>query len=158
MAGWSEFAAAAPELAEEAAGLLSARRHLTIATLRPDGAPRISGIEVQIRDGEIWFGSMWRSPKALDLQRDPRFALHSGSADPPGWAGDAKVSGRAVEIDDEAEKARTVDAAGGAPPGPFHLFRADIEEVVVLRLGDPADHLVARRWTQSGGLRRLTLR
>jgi hypothetical protein len=29
-----------------------------------------------------------------------------------------------------------------APPGPSHLFRADISELVVVRLGDPADHLV----------------
>ena len=47
-----------------------------------DGAPRISGIEAQFLGGELWFGSMAGARKALDLRRDPRFALHSGSADP----------------------------------------------------------------------------
>ena len=158
MAGWADFEAAAPDLAAEARHFLEAGRHLTLATIRPDGAPRISGTEVQLRDGAMWFGSMWRSPKALDLQRDPRFALHSASTEPPDWVGDAKVSGRVVEIHDPDEKSRAIAAAGGAPPGPFHLFRAEIEEVVVIVLGDPADHLVARRWTPGGGLRRLELR
>ncbi len=158
MASWSEFANAAPDLAGDASRFLSARTHLTLATIRPDGSPRISGTEVQIRDGEMWFGSMWRSPKALDLRRDPRFALHSASIDPPEWSGDAKVYGTVEEVADEAEKARTVAAAGGAPPGPFHLFRALISEVVVVQLGDPADHLAVRRWTAAGGVRALELR
>jgi len=158
MASWSAFAEAAPDLGEEARRFLQAGRHLTLATLRGDGAPRISGIEVQIRDGQMWFGSMWRSPKALDLRRDPRFALHSASVDPPEWAGDAKVSGWVEEIHDPHEKAKAVEEAGGAPPGPFHLFRAELDEVVVVRLGEPPDHLAVRRWTAAGGLRSLELR
>lgn len=59
--------------------------HKTLATLRRDGSPRSSGIEATFAQGELWMGSMWRSTKALDLQRDPRFALHSGSTDPPAW-------------------------------------------------------------------------
>ena len=88
MARWSEFEAEAPELAQAALARLRAHKHLTIATLRKDGSPRISGIEVEIVDGELQFGSMWRAVKALDLLRDPRFALHSGSDDPPDWSGD----------------------------------------------------------------------
>ena len=87
MASWGRFAAEAPGIAEAARAFFEARKHLTLATLRRDGAPRISGIEVQILDDDLWLGSMWRSPKALDLRRDPRFALHSSSIDPPEWAG-----------------------------------------------------------------------
>ena len=36
--------------------------------------------------------------KARDLQRDPRYALHSGSEDPDGWTGDAKIAGVAEEV------------------------------------------------------------
>ena len=158
MATWEQLAEMAPAVAADAQGFLQVGKHLTLATLRRDGAPRISGIEVQIRDGELWFGSMWQSPKAKDLQRDPRFALHSASLSPPEWVGDAKVSGRAVEIDDEDEKARTVDAAGGAPPGPFHLFRAELDEVIVVRLGDPEDHLAVTRWTPAEGVQVHVLR
>jgi hypothetical protein len=148
---WGTVAAEAPELAREALTVLESRRHLVLATIRPDGSPRVSGIEVQFLDDELWVGSMWRSPKALDLRRDPRFALHGGTVDPPEWDGDAKVSGRAVEVDDPLAKQRITAAAGGAPPGPFHLFRLDVEELVLIRVGDPADHLVVRRWTPATG-------
>src|SRR6266513_2764080 len=98
MPSWSQVEAEAPELAALARGFLDAHVHKTIATLRRDGSPRISGIEVDFRDGELMLGSMWRAVKALDLRRDPRFALHSGSDDPPGWTGDAKVAGTVEEI------------------------------------------------------------
>jgi hypothetical protein len=133
VASWSEFEAAAPELARLARERLEAHPYLTIATLRRDGSPRISGIECSFEDGELWFGSMARGVKALDLQRDPRFALHSGTdhADEP-FTGDAKVSGRAVEV---------------ATDGDSHRFRADITEVSTVRHGgDPPDHLVIDSW------------
>lgn len=44
------------------------------------------------------------------------------------------------------------DASGGeAPPGPSNLFRADIAEVVLVRLGDPADHIVFELWRPRAG-------
>src|SRR5919198_6363126 len=101
MASWSEVEAQAPELAARARRFFDAFKHKTMATLRRDGSPRISGTEVEFEDGEMWIGSMSRAVKARDLQRDPRFALHSGSADPPHWPGDAKVAGRAQEMTQE---------------------------------------------------------
>lgn len=148
MASWHEVEESEPEFAARARGLLDARAHKTIATLRRDGSPRISGIEATFVEGDLWFGSMWRAVKALDLQRDPRVALHSGAADPPDWTGDAKVAGRVAEIDDDERRTAIVAAQGHGegPPGPFHLFRIEIEEVVVTRLGEPADHLVIELW------------
>ncbi len=134
MATWSEFEQAAPELADFARERLEAHRHLTIATLRRDGAPRISGIECEFSDGELWFGSMGQGVKALDLLRDPRFALHSGTGDAARFDGDAKVSGLAVEVPSE---------------GDAHRFRANIHEVSTVRHGgDPADHLVIDSWRE----------
>jgi Pyridoxamine 5'-phosphate oxidase len=141
MATWREFEAAAPELAARVKQLFEAQKHLTIATLRRDGSPRISGIECTFRDGELWFGSMANAVKALDLRRDPRFALHSGTGDsarwegdPARWQGDAKLSGRVEEQPDGSES---------------HLFRAEIEEVVTVVLGgDPPDHLLIDSWRE----------
>ena len=152
MASWREVEAEAPELAAAARRFLDAHVHKTLATLRRDGSPRISGTEALFADGELWFGGMWRSMKALDLQRDPRFALHSGSADPPEWTGDAKVAGRVDEVTDPARKAAVI--GGSAPPGPSHLFRADVTELSVVRLGEPADHLVIESWHAGRGVRR----
>ena len=84
MPSWSVVEDEAPELAAPARRFLDAHVHKTLATLRRDGSPRISGTEVAFAEGELWLGSMWRSLKALDLLRDPRFALHSGSADRTG--------------------------------------------------------------------------
>ena len=151
MSRWSEIEAEAPELTAVARGFLEAHKHLTLATLRRDGAPRISGIEMLFKEGEAWIGSMPNGVKALDLRRDPRFAVHSGSDDPDeGWKGDAKFAGRVEEIDDD-ERRRAV-VGDNAPPGPLHLFRCDVTELVVVRLGEPADHLVIDSWHEGRGL------
>lgn len=158
MARWSEIERDVPELAVDVRGFMDAGAHKSLATLRADGSPRVSAIEATFLDGDLWLGSMWHSPKARDLQRDPRFALHSTSAEPGAWVGDAKVAGTMIEVHDDRPKQRLLDARGGGPPGPFHLFRAEISELVVIRLGQPEDHLVVRRWTVEGGERRSELR
>lgn len=154
MAGWSEVETEAPELSALAREFLLAHTHLTLATLRKDGAPRISGTEIILAEGELWLGSMPNAVKALDLQRDPRFAVHSGSDDPDkGWKGDAKFAGRVEEIEDDERKRAIVGGEG--PPGPMHLFRCDVTELVVVRLGEPADHLVIESWHEGRGVSRL---
>jgi pyridoxamine 5'-phosphate oxidase-like protein len=159
MASWNEVEVAAPELAGRARAVFDAHKHKLLATLRRDGSPRISGIEATFADGELWLGMMPGSRKALDLRRDPRLALHSTSLDPSDdpttWAGDAKLAGRAVEVDDPALKERFV---GGGPPGGAHLFRVDVTELVHTRVGDPADHLVIELWQPGRGVRRMQRR
>ncbi len=151
MATWTEFEAAAPELAETARRLLVAHTHKTLASLRRDGSPRISGTETTFADGDLWIGSMWQARKARDLQRDPRFALHSGSDDPPEWNGDAKLAGVAEEITDP-ERVKQINGHE-APPGPSHLFRLDLREVSVVRLHESGRALVIEVWTPDGGVR-----
>ena len=58
MAAWSEIEQAEPEFAQRVRQMFDAGRHKTIATLRADGSPRISGIECEFTDGELRFGSM----------------------------------------------------------------------------------------------------
>jgi nitroimidazol reductase NimA-like FMN-containing flavoprotein (pyridoxamine 5'-phosphate oxidase superfamily) len=158
MASWREVEEAEPEFAQAVRERLDAGKHKTLATLRRDGSPRISGTEATFFDGDLWFGSMWRSRKALDLRRDPRMALHSASEDPPEWSGDAKVAGRVEEVDDEERRRDLVRAQGHegeGPSGQYHLFRIDISEVVLTRLGDPADHLSIELWREGEGLKRM---
>jgi Pyridoxamine 5'-phosphate oxidase len=159
MASWNEIESSAPELAARARTAFDAHKHKVLATLRRDGSPRISGIEAGFGDGELWLGMMPGSRKALDLRRDPRLALHSASVDPPddptAWPGDAKLTGRAVEVDDP-ERQRKLGA--GDDPAGAHLFRVDITELVHTRVGDPADHLVIDLWQEGKGLRRMQRR
>jgi len=133
---------------------LDTHAHKTIATLRRDGSPRISGTETEFADGELWIGSMWQALKARDLQRDPRFALHSGSADPPEWDGDAKLAGTAEEITDP-ERVREING-DKAPPGPSHLFRLELREVSTVGLNAQRNALVIEIWTPEQGVRTIT--
>jgi hypothetical protein len=151
MPSWSEFEAAAPELAASVRALLDAHTHKTLATLRRDSSPRVSGTETRLADGELWIGSMWEARKARDLQRDPRFALHSGSDDPPDWSGDAKLAGVAEEVTDP-ERVRAING-GSAPAGPSHLFRLDLREVSTVGLDDSRKALLIRVWTPERGVR-----
>ncbi len=148
MARWSDVEREQPEFAARVRAAFDARKHKTIATLRADGSPRISGIEADFQDGDLTFGSMSGSRKGADLVRDPRFALHSATVDPPeddptGWPGEAKVAGRALvagDVDDEASGV---------------LFRAELDEVVMTGLNDAGDRLVVELWRPGQPLRRV---
>jgi len=159
MASWGEIETDAPDLAHLAQALLEAHVHKFLATLRADGSPRISGIEAKFIEGDLWFGSMPGSRKGADLARDPRFALHSGSIDPPGWEGDAKVSGVVEKIVDRDRKA-AIFAAMGAPAEMVEdgseLYRCDVREVAVTRLTAAKDELEIDYWSAAGGVRSLT--
>ena len=148
MTRWQDFEEAAPEFAQRVRALFDAHRHKTIATLRADGSPRISGIETVFEDGELVFGSMPNARKGADLRRDPRFALHSATIDPiegseAEWPGEGKISGRAI-------------AAGPITEGPDgETFHADIAEVVHTHLNEAASLLVIEWWTPALGLQRI---
>jgi Pyridoxamine 5'-phosphate oxidase len=147
MTTWSDLETAEPEFAQRVRALFDARKHKTIATLRADGSPRISGIEARFEDGELVFGSMPNARKGADLRRDPRFALHSATIDPVAgseadWPGEAKISGRAIP-------------AGPTEAGASDHFHADIADVVHTHLDDKATRLVVEWWTPTHGLRRI---
>ena len=137
---WAGFAQQAPELARDVRAAFAVRKHCTMATLRADGGPRISGTEVQLDDGELHVGSMPGARKAQDLLRDGRLAIHSPTVDPPegdesSWAGEAKVAGRAVEVESD-------DAS--------HRFRIDVDEVVHTAVD--GDRLRIRSWHRGRGV------
>jgi hypothetical protein len=156
MTNWNDIEVDAPELAALVRGRFGAHGLGYLATLRRDGAPRISGVEPLFADHEVWLGMMWESRKALDLRRDGRCSLHSANVDKDVAAGDARIDAVAVEHTSEADlrQARQAFAeATGYPPtdGAMHLFRLDIAGVVFLR---PAgDHLEIRSWTPGTGER-----
>lgn len=148
MSNWAAVAAADTEFADRVRRVFDAHRHKVLATLRRDGSPRVSGIEVEFADGEVLMGMMAGSVKAQDLRRDPRLALHAASEDPPqddpgSWLGDAKIAGRAVEVTAPADEDE-----------PAHRFQVDITEVVLTRVGRPADHLLIESWHEGRGLER----
>jgi hypothetical protein len=146
MAAWKDVERAEPGFAARVRRLFDAGRHKTIATLRADGSPRISGIECEFTRGELRFGSMPGARKGADLRRDPRFALHGPAFHPQEgkeaeWPGEAKIAGRAVPA----------GPAGDGTAGDH--FTADISEAVITRLNPEATLLVIESWTPQRGLR-----
>lgn len=150
MATWHDFAASEPDFAQRVRELFTAHKHHTMATLRKDGAPRISGTEVEFAEDGLAIGIMAGALRADDLRRDGRVALHSctvdPSEDPTAWPGDAKVSGIASEV---------VNHNG--PTGSYR-FIIDLTGVVITKVGTPADHLVIETWHPDRGLRRIERR
>lgn len=149
-ARWSAVEAAVPDFAGLVRERFGAFKHHVLATLRKDGAPRLSGLEADFRHGELWLGMMTGSRKALDLRRDPRFGLYANPGPGTDMAGgDVRVSGLAVEVTDLEVIARYV--ADVKPPEPFHLFRAVLTEVV--RTSIEAPYIVLESWRPGGPLR-----
>ena len=148
MARWQDVVDSEPEFARAVQTIFDAGKHKTLATLRKNRGPRISGIEMQLSGGEAWVGMMPNSQKLADVLRDPRIALHSPSEEPPDdpqrgdeWSGDAKVSGRVIVMD-----APMRESLGAAADQAGTYFTIDIDEVVLTRVGTPADHLVVQLW------------
>ncbi|NJP50636.1 pyridoxamine 5'-phosphate oxidase family protein [Streptomyces sp. SBST2-5] len=178
---WEAFVTAEPDLARTVEQRFGAYTHHVLATLRKDGSPRTTGLEVRFFDGELWFGMMPDSRKALDLRRDPRFALQANPGEGTGMGGgDVRISGRAFEVDDEeirrkytrgqtdaTEEAaeRAAEAAGNTGSGKeteekaeeperFHLFRTELTEVVRTYVEDEK-YLVMQVWKPGEPVRTL---
>jgi hypothetical protein len=111
-----------------------------LATLRRDGAPRVSGSEVEFIGPNLMFGSMPGARKAADLLRDGRCAIHAHPGD-----GDAKVMGIAVEITGPAK------AAFESPPG-VHDFRLDLTGAVLTYVDAATELLVIEHWRPGSGV------
>ncbi len=150
---WAAFTTAAPELAKIAEERFGAFTHHVLATLRKDGSPRTTGLEVRFVHGELWLGMMPDSLKALDLRRDPRFALQANPGPGTGTVGgDVRINGRAVEVEDAGTKGAYVKEV--EPPQPFHLFRTELTEVVRTYVEDDA-YLVVEVWKPGEPVRTL---
>jgi hypothetical protein len=168
---WKAFEESEPEFAARVHALFNAGRHKTIATLRADGSPRISGTECEFADGDLTFGSMTGARKGADLRRDPRFALHGPTVHPVAgkeseWPGEAKIAGCARLVGAGAQRSDSPAEVGGAETAgaeaaraetadPPDMFIADITEVVVTCLNAEATRLVVESWTPERGLRRI---
>ena len=159
---WAAFAAAEPEFARTVEARFGAYTHHVLATLRKDGSPRTTGLEATFKNGELWLGMMADSMKALDLRRDPRFSLMANPGEGTGMGGgDVRISGRAIEVEDpevkasygqDPEKEEPPKREEVEQPEPFHLFRAELTEVVRTYVEDEK-YLVLQIWQPGGPVR-----
>lgn len=153
MTTWSEFSKAAPRIAE-----IFVRRHAAtgnlcmLATLRADGFPRISPMEPRLFEDHLVIGGMPGTSKFADLQRDPRFSLHTATVDTHVADGDAKVWGEVVNVPDKAVHERFTEALyadtgfdlrGQEFP---YFYVADLVGAAAVEVGD--GHMDVTVWKQ----------
>ena len=132
MASWSEFAAASPQLAAGIRALLQQYGPGMgyLATVRPDGGPRVHPVSPVITDSGLYCFVV-NSPKRRDLERDGRYALH---AYPPEETDDeAYISGRAAPVTDPLVVARLADTLRAAPEVDWRLFELTVETAMLRR-------------------------
>ena len=96
---------------------------------------------------------MWRSKKALDLERDSRISLATPQTHHDAPFPDLKLYGRAVEIVDRARKSALEDAQEAKinwrPTEPYHVFAVDIERAGFISFGKDRRMM---RWSVESGL------
>jgi hypothetical protein len=135
MASWSAFAAAQPTLAAGIRALILQYGPglAYLATIRPDGGPRLHPVSPVITD-EALYCFVVRSPKRLDLERDGRYALHSY---PPEETDDeAYVAGHATPVHDPLVVARLAHALHASPQVDWRLFELSVERAMLRRHGN----------------------
>jgi len=107
MITWTEFERQQPALAD------AGRRQLYqisiglafLATVRPDGGPRVHPVCPVISDAGLHL-LIVAGPKRADLRRDGRYALHSETCPPPRQDDGFALAGRAREVTDAALQLR----------------------------------------------------
>jgi hypothetical protein len=152
---WSAFASDTPELAAVVQDVLVRHGFAFAGTIRSDGSPRISPVEVHVSDGRLFAVLIPRTAKARDLDRDPRITLQTpiASAGAPGL--EVKLRARAIDVLDprlRTAMAASVEVASGWRPGTqWRYCELFLSSVSVLDWVD--GDMLLHRWTATHGLR-----
>ncbi len=135
---WGEFKQRQPEMAERGAFLLK-RNGVGlgfIATVRPDGGPRVHPCCPNVTADGLWVFIVETSPKYRDLLRDPRFALHAFPADEDE---EFYVAGLASPVEDGDVREAIVAVHHYRPRDDEKLFELRIERAL---------HTTWQNWAQ----------
>jgi Pyridoxamine 5'-phosphate oxidase len=142
---WQDLAEAAPELATFGAERLH-DQVAYLATMKPDGAPRLSPVRPVVTGGRLFLFTEPASPKVRDLESDARYALHgTATSDQPWDLREFAVEGTARRVTDS--NIRTAANAGSAFPRDerFLLFELDVSAALSTVYG-PDGRPRRQRW------------
>jgi hypothetical protein len=158
---WSEFRSQIPELAEQARKLFGRNMLALIGTIRSDGSPRISPVEVFFTPDELLVGMMRQSKKAFDLMRNPRCVVHNTISDPNGSQPELKLYCRSILGDDHTRsrycKAYT-ERWKRKPPHSFpaYVFSMDVDSAALIRYDTQKNQMIVKSWSSKSGLKERT--
>ena len=122
---WEEFEQSAPELAAFGRERLH-RRVCYLATVRKDGAPRVHPVTPLIAGGHLLVFMYPTSPKAHDLRRDGRFALHTSVLDNSGTGGEFAITGHTRLVESAGLRKAAEEIARHSAPDRYILFEFEI--------------------------------
>jgi hypothetical protein len=149
---WSELDSQSPQVARLGKRLLQSSAVAFLATVRPDGAPRVHPVCPVLWNGDLFVGLIDRTPKARDLRRDPRCVLHAlpGPGDCEFWVeAVAEPVSEAVALRHAIENPRLK-----LPPGDT-LFRLELRaaHATLFQPGEGNRPVPSRRhWRAAGNL------
>jgi hypothetical protein len=148
MVSWRSFEEEAGSLASFGRDRIDQRVSF-LATVRADGGPRVHPVTPWVGDGRLYVRMYPTSPKAADLERDPRFALHSMMDNDDGIGGEFVVHGHAARVDPPEEIASAYAAIGGPwADRTYVLFELEVDDVMATEYA--GDDPVRRRWRGDG--------
>jgi Pyridoxamine 5'-phosphate oxidase len=127
---WRDLERADPDLAAAGASRLQGRGVAYLATVSPEGAPRLHPVTPIVGEGHLFVFMEPTSPKGADLRRGSRFALHSAVADMAGGGGEFVVRGVGRLIDDPVERAVAERLAPYDTADRYVLFELRVESAM----------------------------
>jgi len=144
-ARWCDLRAESPDLAEKGRALLyqgSAIASAFLASVAPDGGPRVHPVFPALVDDDLWLFIVNLSPKYRDLGRNSRYALHTLPT--PQGGEEFYLRGSAHEVSDAATRRHVSETTGGQGSQDFEaLFRCSVTYALYTRW----DHWgTARAW------------
>jgi hypothetical protein len=142
---WRTFAAEAPVMAEGGRALIYQYGVGLgfLATIRPDGGPRLHPMCPFILDGSL-LAFIIESPKLRDLLRDGRFAFHAFT--PEDVDDEFMVIGVARPVDDPDRRAAAVAAYHTAVKDDYRLFEFFIDRALLARYASRGAEPTYERW------------
>jgi hypothetical protein len=154
---FSDLEVEAPALGQFLRTRIEATGLCFLGTVRSDGGPRVSPIELFLCDGRLYCGSMPDAVKVQDLRRDARCCIVTPLADKDDTSGEGKAFCRAREITDPGEwdrvRKRFLDDRGFdmGEPGVSHLFELAIDGVAHQRV--EGDDFRTTSWAEGRGIK-----
>ena len=142
---WQKLVDGNPELAAYGTARFE-NRVAYIATTGKDGAPKVHPVSPTLRQNRLFVFMYPTSPKAHDLQRDGRYALHCAVESSDGGAGEFYVRGRAQQVHDPALWELVRPGHAEEFNTKYILFEFSVEQAFsMIYVGDES---VKNRWRQ----------
>ena len=157
MLAFADLLEVAPEIAAPLRDRLMSTSLAILGTIRADGSPRLSPIEVTFYGGGLYVGMMPGSLKCIDARRDPRVCVLTPVADKDDLGGEGKLFGMLREVTADAARLDVLrHAVEGTDIDPDLFGDSPVFEVIV----DTAawqhvseDTFVTLSWNSDDGLR-----